>query len=93
MKKRHFFAFVQDLKEELKKVSWTTQDELKFSTKMVVGTTFFLGMGIYLVDLMIKSCLDLVTLFVHFIFGSSCYFQGQKLGQDEFTTQGFSTEV
>ncbi|MBS0652950.1 MAG: preprotein translocase subunit SecE [Verrucomicrobia bacterium] len=68
-KKKRAFTFIQDLKEELKKVSWTTQDELKFSTKMVVGTTFFLGMGIYFVDLVIKGCLDLVTLVVHFIFG------------------------
>lgn len=69
VKKRRAFTFIQDLKEELKKVSWTTLDELKFSTKMVVGTTFFLGLGIYLVDLVIKGCLDLVTLVVHFIFG------------------------
>ncbi len=68
-KKKRTFTFIRDLKEELRKVSWTTQDELKFSTKMVVGTTFFLGLGIYLVDLVIKSSLDLVTLVVHFIFG------------------------
>ena len=68
-KKKRAFTFIQDLKEELKKVSWTTQEELKFSTKMVVGATFFLGMGIYFVDLVIKGCLDLVTLVVHFIFG------------------------
>ncbi len=68
-KRKRTFAVIQDLKEELKKVSWTTRDELKFSTKMVVGTTFFLGMGIYFIDLVIKGCLDLVTLVVHFIFG------------------------
>lgn len=68
-KKKRAFTFIQDLKEELRKVSWTTQDQLKFSTKMVVGTTFFLGMGIYCVDLVIKGCLDLVALVVHFIFG------------------------
>lgn len=68
-KKKRVFTFVQDLKEELKKVTWTTQDELKFSTKMVVGTTFFLGLGIYFVDLVIKGCLDLVSLVVLFIFG------------------------
>ncbi len=68
-KKKRVFTFVQDLKEELKKVTWTTQGELKFSTKMVVGTTFFLGLGIYFVDLVIKGCLDLVSLVVLFIFG------------------------
>lgn len=68
-KKKRVFAFIQDLKEELKRVSWTTRDELKFSTKMVVGTTFFLGLGIYLVDLAIKGCLDLIALIVRLIFG------------------------
>ncbi|MBI3236114.1 MAG: preprotein translocase subunit SecE [Chlamydiales bacterium] len=68
-KKRRVFVFIQELKEELGKVSWTTQGELNFSTKMVVGSTFFLGLGIYLIDLVIKGFLDLVTQVVHFIFG------------------------
>ena len=69
VKKRLTFTFVRDLKEELKKVSWTTQDELKFSTKMVVITTFLLGLSIYLVDLVIKSSLDWIALIVRYIFG------------------------
>lgn len=68
-KKRRRTAYIQELKDELKKVSWTTKEELKFATKMVVGATFFLGLGIYLVDLMIKGCLDLIAFVVHFIFG------------------------
>lgn len=69
VKKKRVFTFIQDLKEELKKVSWTTQAELIFSTKMVVGTTFFLGLGIYLIDLLIKGCLDTITLIVQSVFG------------------------
>jgi preprotein translocase subunit SecE len=64
-----FFGYIQELKEELRKVSWTTKDELKFSTKAVVAATFVLGLGIYLVDLVIKGCLDFISLAVHFIFG------------------------
>jgi preprotein translocase SecE subunit len=64
-----FFAYIQELKAELGKVSWTTKEELKFSTKAVIMATFVLGLGIYLVDLLIKGCLDFISLAVHFIFG------------------------
>lgn len=67
-RKSVFVAF-QELKEELKKVTWTTKAELMFCTKLVVGTTFFFGLGIYLVDLVIKGVLDGVARIVHFIFG------------------------
>jgi preprotein translocase subunit SecE len=68
-KKKSVFSYIQELKDELKKVSWTSQEELKTSTKAVVGAIFLFGMGIYLFDLVIKGCLDLVALVVHFIFG------------------------
>jgi preprotein translocase subunit SecE len=68
-KKKPAFSFVQELKEELKKVSWTTKNELKLSTQVVVGATFLFGLGIYLFDLVIKGALDFIALFVHFIFG------------------------
>ncbi len=68
-KKKRLFNYIQELKEELKKVSWTTKDELNLSTKLVIGATFFFGIGIYLFDLVIKGCLDFVALVVHFIFG------------------------
>ena len=68
-KTMRFFAYIQELKAELSKVSWTTKEELKFSTKAVISTTFVLGLGIYLVDLVIKGCLDNISLVVHYIFG------------------------
>jgi preprotein translocase subunit SecE len=68
-KTMRFFEYVQELKDELRKVSWTTKEELKFSTKAVIGTTFVLGLGIYLVDLIIKGCLDFISIAVHYIFG------------------------
>jgi preprotein translocase subunit SecE len=68
-KTSRFFGYIQELKSELSKVSWTTKEELKFSTKAVVVTTFVLGLGIYLVDLAIKGCLDFISIAVHFIFG------------------------
>lgn len=59
-RKREFFAWVGGLKEELKKVSWTTKADLIFCTKIVLWSTLLLGLGIYLVDLVIKGSLETV---------------------------------
>lgn len=67
--KRSGASYIQDLKEELKKVSWTSQEELRFATKMVVMTTLFFGIGIYLVDFLIKGSLEMIRAVIHFIFG------------------------
>ena len=67
--RKSVFVHIQELKEELKKVSWTTRDELRFSTKMVVLSMFIFGIGIYLIDFFIKGSLDLVRKMLHFIFG------------------------
>lgn len=67
--KKSLFVYIQEMKEELKKVSWTNKKDLKFSTKMVVLSTLFFGVGIYLVDFLIKGSLDLIRTIVHFIFG------------------------
>lgn len=68
-KKRDLLSFFGELKEELKKVSWTTKQELVFCTKVVVGATFFFGVGIYLVDLFIKGALELIKNMVLFFLG------------------------
>lgn len=68
-KRKSIFAFIQELKSELSKVNWTTKEELKFSTKVVICAIFLFGLGIYLVDLIVKSGLDLIALIVRFIFG------------------------
>ena len=67
-KKKPLFSYLEELKAELKKVSWTTQEELLFSTKVVILSIFVFGFGIYFFDLVIKGILDLVALVVHFIF-------------------------
>lgn len=67
--RKSLFVHIQELKEELKKVSWTTKEELKLSTKVVVLATFIFGLGIYLVDFVIKGGLELVRAFIHVIFG------------------------
>lgn len=68
-KTARFFEYIQELKQELRKVSWTTKEELKFSTKAVIGATFVLGLSIYLVDLVIKGFLDFISVAGHYFFG------------------------
>lgn len=68
-KNRSIFRFIGELKQELRKVSWTAKEELKLSTKVVIGSIFLFGLGIYLVDLGIKGCLDFIALVVRLIFG------------------------
>jgi preprotein translocase SecE subunit len=67
--RKSLFMYIQEIKDELKKVSWTDKEELRFSTKMVVLTMLFFGIGIYLVDFFIKNSLDLIRTVSHFIFG------------------------
>ena len=68
-KKKPAFSYVQELKEELKKVSWTAKGELKLSTKVVIGSIFLFGLGIYLFDLVIKGALDFVAILARYVFG------------------------
>lgn len=62
-------SYINELKEELKKVTWTTKDELILFTKIVIGATFSLGLGIYGVDLLIKGVLNGFGALIHLIFG------------------------
>ncbi len=55
--------FFHELKEEMKKVSWTTKEELVFCTKIVLGAIFALGLGIYVVDLCIRFVLQGISNF------------------------------
>ncbi|QVL55110.1 MAG: preprotein translocase subunit SecE [Simkaniaceae bacterium] len=50
--------FLHNMKEEMKRVTWTTKDELRTCGKIVIGAIFFLGLGIYLVDLLIRLVLN-----------------------------------
>ena len=44
-------TFVGEVKQELKKVEWTTKDEIKAYTKIVLISTFVFGFFIYFIDL------------------------------------------
>lgn len=62
-------SYVRELKEELRKVTWTSREELFLCTKIVIGSTFILGLGIYFSDLCIKGVLNAVAYIAHWIFG------------------------
>jgi len=65
-KKQSYFREVQS---ELKKVTWTSKEELLFCTRAVIIATFLFGLTIYVVDLGIRGILDVAGNFVRMIFG------------------------
>lgn len=59
--------FLGDVKAEFKKINWTSPEELKTYTKIVVNATLFLGLGIYCVDLLIQLFLNGLNNIAHWI--------------------------
>jgi preprotein translocase subunit SecE len=62
-------SFFREVQNELKKVTWTSKEELILCTKAVIFATFFFGLAIYGVDLLIRGVLDGVSAFLRMIFG------------------------
>lgn len=56
-KGKSFATSLADIKSEFSKISWTSPEELKTYTKIVVGAALFLGMGIYFADVLIRLSL------------------------------------
>lgn len=69
LKKKPALSYIQGIKDELRKVSWTTKEELILSTKVVIAVTFTCGVGIYLVDLLVKGGLDFISYVTYKILG------------------------
>jgi preprotein translocase subunit SecE len=66
---RKIINFLSDVKSELYKISWTTPEELKTYTKIVIGATFCFGMGVYITDLMIQLLLGTLESTIRLIGG------------------------
>lgn len=62
-------SFFREVVNELKKVTWTTKDELIASTKAVIIATFAFGLLIYVCDLAIRGSVTGVGVLVRMIFG------------------------
>lgn len=66
---RKKLSYFREVQNELKKVTWTTKEELIFSTKAVIIATFVFGFSIYLADLAIRGGLDMISYVARLIFG------------------------
>jgi len=65
-KKLSYFRQVQ---QEFKKISWTSKEELILSTKIVIISTFMFGLGIYLVDILIRNFFSMIGNLARLITG------------------------
>ena len=61
--------FFGDVKQELKRISWTKPDELKSYTKVVLAMVFIFGLSIYFMDLAASTILSKVGLIFRFLIG------------------------
>jgi preprotein translocase subunit SecE len=62
-------SYLREVQNELKKVTWTSKEELLFCTKAVIIATFLFGLAIYAVDLGVRGVLDTAANIVRMIFG------------------------
>lgn len=61
--------FLENLKTEIKQITWTSRSDLFLFAKIIVIATFGMGLSIYGTDLFIKGFLNIIRKFFHFIFG------------------------
>lgn len=66
---RRVWDFVADIKSEIRKITWTSREELLVYAKIVVGATFVFGMAIYMLDLTIQTALSALNFLLHLIGG------------------------
>ena len=50
-------AYFEEVKAELGKIHWTTKEELKLYTRVVVGATFGFGILVYFLDNILRITL------------------------------------
>lgn len=62
----HFFA---DVKTELKRITWTSKDEMQLYLKVVCVSTILFGFGIYAVDLLVQTVLRSINGLLTLVFG------------------------
>jgi preprotein translocase subunit SecE len=69
LKSKGFANLVGEIKSEFNKISWTSREELRTYTKIVVGATFAFGLGVFFMDIFIQSCLDSLNVALRLITG------------------------
>lgn len=68
-KKQKKAGLLKEVQSELKKVKWTSKEELKGFTKIVIGSTLFFGIGIYFIDSSIQGVLHTISELVKRMIG------------------------
>lgn len=61
--------WIEEIKHEIRTVHWTDPGELRVYTQIVVGATFFFGMGVYLVDLTISGAMEMINWISRILIG------------------------
>lgn len=61
--------FVEEVKAEVHRVTWTSREELQVYTKIVVASTLVFGLGIYCTDLIIQGILGAFSFLIQLIGG------------------------
>jgi preprotein translocase subunit SecE len=61
-------SFIASMKQEVKKISWPSKEEIFQYTRIVIGSTFFLGFSVYVVDLFLKGVLDSIARIIKMLF-------------------------
>jgi preprotein translocase subunit SecE len=51
------WTYLEEIKDEFRKISWTSREELRAYTKIVLGATLFFGMAIFFADVAIQQIL------------------------------------
>ena len=67
--KKRVDNIVTDMKSEIAKVHWTSRKELLVYARIVVISTFVLGLGIYFTDIVIQMVLNGLSFLVRLIAG------------------------
>lgn len=64
-----FSTFFGDVKQEFKKIDWTTKTELITYTKVVFGAIFIGGFALYFMDLIVHAALWAMGALVRLVGG------------------------
>lgn len=57
-------SFLSDVKQEFKRIEWSTKEELRQQVKIVLSGIFVSGMLVYGIDLLIRSLLGLINFLI-----------------------------
>jgi preprotein translocase subunit SecE len=52
--------FIEEVRVEMKKVSWPTRDQLKESTNVVIGVSLVITVIVFVMDNVVSSLLGLI---------------------------------